>query len=210
MPISGVEIDGLATSYEAGARNVPWRGHAVQGELAVLQLRYPLAAISSHMDLEDHLLGKVTPQVQARGAFTAAELLLVASWKSDRTVSCVGINERVPGALTALTTAALATGLSTTERVRALRKIHGVGVRLASAILMVWNPDEYTVLDRRALHTLGSFDESASGTAFGGRAGDWWDRHYDGYRLGCKAIAAREARDLRSLDRALWRWSFEN
>jgi hypothetical protein len=74
---------------------------------------------------------------------------------------------------------------------------------------MFWDPTEYTVLDWRALHCLVNYEESAAGRAFDEQTGSWWDRHYEIYRLGCQVIAKREHRELRDVDRALWRWSCE-
>jgi hypothetical protein len=206
VPITGAEIDALSNDYMAGAKRRGWRGRAVAAELSVLGVNYSLAGIRSHADLEDHILNHVAPSVRSRGAFTAAELLLVASWKSDRTVSCVAMNERIgAGTLAALTGAALAPALTSSRRVEALREIHGVGVRMASAILMFWDPAQYTVLDVRALRALGGYAESAAGTLFTAHSGEWWDGNYDLYCAGCRSIAAREQRDLRLLDRALWK-----
>jgi hypothetical protein len=94
--------------------------------------------------------------------------------------------------------------LATTARtIRAalsvLMGLPGVKIRVASAVLaMIW-PDRYTVLDVRALEALGVSNEEDDGSI----------SFYVAYLEACQKLAARYHVDLRTLDRALWRWSAE-
>ena len=87
----------------------------------------------------------------------------------------------------------------TSERsaIETLTKLHGVGIPVASAILTLINPDKYTIIDYRALESLG--------------VTDWPDsvEYYLGYLAGCRELARRYNKSLRTLDRALWQWSKE-
>jgi hypothetical protein len=84
-----------------------------------------------------------------------------------------------------------------TERasVAVLKGLHGVDVPVATAILTAIDQDRYTVIDVRALESLGvkipfpTIDD------------------YLEYLLYCKSKAAEWGVSLRTLDRALWQWS---
>jgi hypothetical protein len=81
---------------------------------------------------------------------------------------------------------------------RVLTILSGVGVPMASALLTIWNPDEFTVIDVRAISTW-----RAAGHL---RSGNDWPPYLEYVDL-CRRLAADSAPDLRSLDRALWQWS---
>jgi hypothetical protein len=73
----------------------------------------------------------------------------------------------------------------------------GIDVPVASAILTVINPERYTVIDFRAIESLGSTTAD--------RSVDF----YLYYLECCRALAERHKVTLRDLDRALWQWSSE-
>ena len=81
--------------------------------------------------------------------------------------------------------------------VAVLTALRGVGIPMASAILTAINPERYTVLDFRALESLG--------------IKNWRDSFafYVTYLEACRELAARHGKSLRTLDRALWQWSKE-
>jgi hypothetical protein len=86
-----------------------------------------------------------------------------------------------------------------TERaaVAVLLGLHGVQVPVASAILTAIDPERYTVIDFRALESLGcdSKDRSVN--------------FYLAYLKTCRHLASKHKVTLRNLDRALWQWSSE-
>jgi hypothetical protein len=73
--------------------------------------------------------------------------------------------------------------------------LKGVLVPVASAILTTIAPDRYTVLDFRALESLGCASQD--------RSIDF----YLGYLEACRGLASRHDMSLRNFDRALWQWS---
>jgi hypothetical protein len=73
----------------------------------------------------------------------------------------------------------------------------GVDVPVASAILTAINPERYTVIDFRAIESLGFTTKD--------RSVDF----YLYYLECCRALAERHQVTLRDLDRALWQWSSE-
>jgi hypothetical protein len=80
---------------------------------------------------------------------------------------------------------------------QALCELHGVDVPVASAILTAISPDRYTVIDFRALESLG-IKRSYLSVGF-----------YLTYLAACRDLAQQHAVTLRTLDRALWQWSSE-
>jgi hypothetical protein len=80
-----------------------------------------------------------------------------------------------------------------------LTGLAGVDVPVAFAILTVVDPARFTIIDFRALWSLG-----VEGVAY------YPVGFYLDYFAACRRIAADAGTDLRSLDRALWRYSKEN
>jgi hypothetical protein len=87
-----------------------------------------------------------------------------------------------------------------TERsaISVLRGLAGVDVPVASAITTAVDPKRYTILDFRALFSLG-VERSFNSVGF-----------YLAYLAACRRIAAEAGVDLRTLDGALWQYSKEN
>lgn len=141
--------------------------------------------------LEVRLLEEVHPVVAERGHLTRDELIDIASWKSRRTSSLIARNTEAD--VVDITRTAFAAPDRLRHRVLTL--LHGVQVPMASAVLTVWQPDRYTVIDRRAVASLR-------------RLGLWTDHdHWPSYPTYCDLCvdeAARLGVDLRTLDRALW------
>ena len=73
----------------------------------------------------------------------------------------------------------------------------GVRVPVASALLTAIFPERYTVIDKRALHALGV------------EANDITIDFYLAYLIKCRELAELYHVELRTLDRALCRWSDE-
>ncbi|STZ73040.1 Uncharacterised protein [Mycolicibacterium fortuitum] len=80
---------------------------------------------------------------------------------------------------------------------RILTLLNGVLVPMASSLLMVWQPEEHTIIDVRAVKSLVAhegMDDPGAGKY----------PPYVEYLLLCKEIAQRCNRSLRVLDRALY------
>ena len=76
-----------------------------------------------------------------------------------------------------------------------LTGLNGVAVPVASAVMTILKPDSHTVIDFRALETLG-YEGDYSSINF-----------YLRYLDYCMKLADRWDMSLRNLDRALWQWS---
>jgi hypothetical protein len=133
--------------------------------------------------------------------FSLDNLEAIVRWKSERVVHHLDKNsqEEIEKALAV----AVSPDASTQDAVKALIELRGVGVPVASAILTAIFPERYTVLDFRALESLGYAQQDVA--------------FYVEYLAFCKQLADRgivKPQDnlpaptaLRALDRALWQWS---
>lgn len=79
-----------------------------------------------------------------------------------------------------------------------LTGLHGVNARMASAILTMMKPRDYTVIDVLSLRALGV------------RSSIDYLRHYPAYLDACRAHANAAKLTLRELDHALWLWGREH
>jgi len=149
---------------------------------------------------EERLFLKIGPAVRAQGSFTRKQFLEVGEWKSARSKGLHAHN--TDAVVREITTMAL--GPSMEERLTTLTALRGVQDAVASALLTVWNPDTYTVTDRRALATL---RRAGKFRATGGSA------PYGLYLAVCRSIVdgldipSGDTSRLRQLDRALWKYS---
>lgn len=132
----------------------------------------------------------------AAGNYTRENLKVIVHWKSPRRIALIDDNTdaEVAKALR------FATDVCTSERsaVETLDRLHGVGVPVAFAILTTAHPTKYTIIDFRALESLGV---------------SRWDgsvNYYLSYLQACRDLAFKHKISLRTLDRALWQWSREN
>jgi hypothetical protein len=131
----------------------------------------------------------------ASGEYSLDNLKVIVNWKSPRRAALIDDNkdEHIAVALK------FASSPSTPEAmaVGVLTALHGVGIPMASAILTAINPERYTILDFRALQSLGveNWPESVG--------------FYVAYLNACRQLANVHGKSLRILDRALWQWSRE-
>jgi hypothetical protein len=85
-----------------------------------------------------------------------------------------------------------------TERsaVAVLCGLTGIDIPVASAVLTAMNPERYTVVDFRALESLGVTPRPVLTVGY-----------YLAYLDKCRELAKQHRVSLRVLDRALWQWS---
>jgi hypothetical protein len=125
-------------------------------------------------------------------ATTASAFSVSASGKADGYRA--GWRE-TPTKIRDITSMALAAPLPYQHRILTL--LDGVAVPMASSLLMVWNPDEHTVIDKRAVNSLVTHREIAN-------PGSGRYPPYLEYLDVCQAISRRCHRTLRVVDRALY------
>ncbi|MGH2596250.1 MAG: hypothetical protein ACRDH7_09840 [Actinomycetota bacterium] len=163
-------------------------------------IRYVEDMSSDDRAQEERLFQEIGPAVRAQGYFNRKQFLHVGEWKSPRSKGLQAHNtDSVVREITGL-----ALGPSMDERLTTLTALQGVQDAVASALLTVWEPDTYTVTDRRALATL---TRAGKFRATRGRA------PYGLYLAVCRSIAdaldipSGDTPRLRQLDRALWKYS---
>jgi hypothetical protein len=135
------------------------------------------------------------------GDFSLANLEEIVRWKSERVVHYLigNSDEKIKRALKV----AASPEATTEAAVKALIELHGVDIPVASAILAAIFPEQYTVLDFRALEALGHARHDV--------------KFYEEYLAFCKRLAESNIvkpqpdlpapTTLRALDRALCGWS---
>jgi hypothetical protein len=132
---------------------------------------------------------------RGRGYFTREEFIAVCSWKTLRSRSKVASN--TAHSVRDATGRALASD-DEHRRIDALLGLNGVGVPTASTLLYCAFPDDYPILDIRALESLGVKPRSQYPVSF------WL-----AYLSACREFAARCGVPIRTLDKALWQHSKE-
>jgi hypothetical protein len=156
-------------------------------EISALAARFPV--------LDESRLLAVNAAVRARGHYTRAEFVEVCAWKTPRSRPRVAANREA--AVIDATGRALA---ASDEAIRfaALLELDGVGAPTASTLLYVAFPDDYPILDVRALESLGVRSRSTYPVSF------WL-----AYLEACRTLARENGVSLRTLDKALWQHSKE-
>jgi len=84
------------------------------------------------------------------------------------------------------------------SRIAALLELEGVGVPTASTLLYFAFPDDYPILDVRALESFGVKPRSTYPVSF------WLE-----YLEACRELSRRAGVSIRTLDKALWQHSKE-
>jgi hypothetical protein len=196
--------------YRRGAANSRWRaGPKLKTAMATHPELMTLSGITNYWDLESYIFDTIGPVVRSRGSLTLPEFLTIGYWKAPRQLSNYRKNEHNDEGMTVpdVTGVALSDVTLDSMRPNALSALSGVRVPVASALLTVWHPHDFTIIDVWALKTLSAARESIGGTSFSDHGQPWWEDHYDDYLLACKAIVARvKPFTLRDVDRALWKW----
>ena len=129
------------------------------------------------------------------GKYTRENLTIIFDWKTGgrgRSRLTKNTDEEIADALTVAPHAQ-------TDRIAMapLCGLHGVAVPVASAILTATYPEKFTIIDFRALETLGVR-----------RRDQRFDlENYLAYLSFCRSTASRYRVALRDLDRALWQTS---
>jgi hypothetical protein len=153
----------------------------------------PLASRFPAMDDGRYLAAGA--DAQARGYYTREEFVEVCGWKTVRSRSKVASNSEA--AIVDATGRALLTS-DEAKRMQALLELEGVGVPTGSVLLYFAFPDDYPILDVRALQSLGVKPRTQYPVSF------WL-----AYLGACRDLAHRYGVQLRTLDKALWQHSKE-
>ena len=157
--------------------------------------------VRKHLSVEEDegtaLLSQRLRAAKRRGHLTPRELEAVCRWKSARAIRRV--RENTHHRVRAATGAALA-ARSEQRRLEALLQLRGVGIPMASALLMLVEPKRYGVIDIRVwqlLYTLRMVQENPKGTQF--RPGHW-----DQFLAILRRLASKLGVTARDVERTLF------
>lgn len=157
------------------------------GEIVPLAGRFPASDDGRQLDLG--------AAARRRGYYTRAEFILICAWKTVRSRPRVATNTATE--VRHATARAFAAEDEVT-RITTLLELHGVGMPTASTLLYVAFPDDYPILDVRALESLGVTSRTHYSVGF------WL-----AYLHACRELAHEHRVTLRTLDKALWQHSKE-
>jgi len=187
----------------------------IGGELAAVQNRYAHESNTPDdpgdlyrwlqvYNLEDYLFGTVSARFQADGTLNAYDFFAIVIWKSNRTKTKIrdGLND--PGRSVEELMRDVHQARTPEAKVEVLLPVRGIGISIASAILTVCYPKEFTVLDWRAWETLQEWEVEGLPERYPGKS-----EEYVQYCQACKRLAEQQNLSLRDLDRALWGRSWE-
>ena len=170
-----------------------------ESEIEDLAIRYTECQQEENREREEQLIG-LRKKILRQGHLTKYELYTVALWKL-----CVyGEDAAEPALKNADDHIKIATRQAFTsrddwEKLCALTQLQGIGQSVASAILHLYDERQYPILDIHALWSVGRKFRQRSSYPF-------WPE----YIAFCRDIANRNSIEMRTLDRALWRYSYDS
>lgn len=147
----------------------------------------------------DDVLQAVHDSIHARGYYDRDDLMTVAEWKLAGSYwprHRKTLDSNLDDEIRDITRTALTAPLSIQHRIMGL--LHGVGVPVASALLMTWDDKVHTVIDRKAVKSLKTHREIAP-------MPERKMPPYLDYLAVCQRIGQRCGCGLRVLDRALYK-----
>ena len=148
--------------------------------------------------LEEYLFGEVHENFQKCGYLTSEEFFAIVIWKSNRSKTKVRNGIRKARKSIREITSRIFKSKSKEDKINALLSIQGVGIPIASAILTVCYPKEFTVVDYRAQASLKKFGERLGGDPVS-KIEDYLD-----YVKICTNLAINNNCSLRDFDRILF------
>lgn len=157
-----------------------------------------------YYDLDRYLFEDVHRRFHDEGSLSAFDFFSIVIWKANRAKSRIAnlLVKRAESGDLDKAVAELARSVSEADspkdRLRVLMEDWGFSLPMASAVLAVLWPDDFTVYDVRVCGELDGFH----------RIGEWtrFDRIWTAYVEFCAAVRAAGPEDLslRDKDRALW------
>ena len=170
-----------------------------ESEIDDLATRYTECQHEANREREEQLIGW-REKILRRGSLTKYELYTVARWKL-----CVYGEDAAeptlenPDHKIEITTKQAFTSRDDWEKLLYLTQLQGIGQSVASAILHLYDKEQYPILDIHALWSAGRKFRQRNSYPF-------WPE----YIAFCRDIANRNQKTMRTLDRALWRYSYDS
>ena len=160
-----------------------------------------------YYELEDYLFSVVSTRYAQSKTLTAFDFFCIVIWKSNRAKSKMAKRLMAKGhtnldAAVASLLAELSEANDNRARLSVLIEGWGFQLPMASAILTVLYPEDFTIYDERVCDVLGDFKDAKNKSKFT----SLWER-YSAYVAAVKD-AVPECSNLRDKDRFLWGKSF--
>ena len=159
-----------------------------------------------YYNLEQYLLEEVRNNFKKRGYLTAEEFFCIVIWKANRSETKIKnrlkrFDRDLNKAIRTITSELYNKGTQR-ERLKYLMSQCGFRLPMASAILTMLYPEDFTVYDVRVCDMLNNFHKLQNKTKF--------DRIWEGYEEFKKAVTNTVPGEvtLRDKDRYLWGKSF--
>ena len=154
--------------------------------------------------LEDYLFDEVRQRFVERHTLDSRDFFAIVIWKSNRSKTKVKAGLSEAGKSVEELMREVSREPKPAEKVKALLDIKGIGIPIASAILAVCYPKNFTVLDYRAWESLQNLpiDKHPCSNPYDTLG-------YLEYCEACKDLADQFGMSLRELDHALWGKSWE-
>ena len=147
---------------------------------------------------EEELIG-LREEILRRGYLTKYELYTVARWQLDvYGADAAEPAKRNPDDFIKITTRQAFTSKDDLEKLLILTRLQGIGQSVASAIVHLYDKEQYPILDIHALWSAGCNFRQSSLYAF-------WPE----YIAFCRDVANRNQKTMRTLDRALSCFSYD-
>jgi hypothetical protein len=156
--------------------------------------RYTEKQGEKEREAERHIEEEIAPAVRSSGFYTKEQFLALCHWKTPRTQPRCATNDE--SWIREVTALALKTDCERL-RIEVLTLLNGVGWPTASVLLHFGHSEHYPILDFRALSSLSIPEPRA----------DYTFPFWRGYVEICRNLAAQCSVPMRTLDRALWRFS---
>lgn len=163
---------------------------------------------AKYHDLEGYLFCEVSQRYSSKKALSAFDFFCIVIWKSNRAKSKVAsrlLAQDYPDLNVAVGALVQEIAKAGDAKARLAVLIDKWGFRLpmASAILTVLYPEEFTVYDVRVCNVLGDFKDAQHKTKFD----TLWNRYTEYVERVKREVPEKES--LRDKDRYLWGKSFE-
>jgi len=164
-----------------------------------------LSRLSRLYALEDYLFEVVSQRFRHDQTLSPYDFFAIVTWKSNRAKTKIRDGLAEAGKSPSALMREVSEARSAEDKVEVLLHVWGIGLAMASAILTVCYPEEFTVLDYRAWRTLQQASVEGLPARYPMSAGEYLQ-----YCQVCRLLAAQAGLSLRNLDRALWAKSWED
>lgn len=151
--------------------------------------RYMIDSNYKNLRLEKELL-ELQESINQQGHLTKFQLEQLVRWKLPRQLG--NIKKNAEGLIVAATQAAFET-TDVFFSIAHLLQLKGVRVSIGSAILHLYHKDDYPIYDQHALRAIGEPQEESI---------------WESYVEFCRKVAKDNKVDMRTLDRALYRFGY--